>query len=134
MLIKWDDSFKVNIKKFDQQHQKLVKIINKLNEIYLDSDNKNKIKEILNKLQDYAQSHLEDEEKMFRQYKYPDAEAHIKTHDFYRKTIKKYIKEIRNNDYDISVDVMNFLKKWWQGHILTTDKMYSQFFKDKNLN
>ena len=64
-LIKWNDSFSVGVVEIDLQHQKLVALINDLNEAMLQARGKTVLTRILNELVSYTVVHFGTEEKYF---------------------------------------------------------------------
>jgi len=134
-LIKWDESFSVGVKEIDQQHQKMVAILNEVYKMvsannYSDSG----IKEILKELTDYADYHFSTEEKYFWQFDYDKTASHIEVHNDYRKRVDE-MKEQYNSQprHDILVDLSIFLNGWWIWHINHSDKEYTQCFHDHGL-
>ena len=91
--------------------------------------NKNDLEKLLAELSAYAEEHLKTEEKYFALYDYPQKEAHAKTHDTYREKIRDFM--AAEQDHFASFEIMDFLEDWWLGHVITMDKAYEPFFKEK---
>lgn len=132
MLIKWSDIHSVNVKEFDEQHKKLVEIINEL--FAHGATNKEALVLIVKKLIEYANYHLEAEEFYFEKFGYEDSTDHIKKHDFYRQTVADFEKEILETDSDIAFKKLtDFLRDWWINHINQVDQEYVDFFNKQGL-
>ncbi len=135
-LIPWREEFALGISEIDEQHKKILAIINNLSEIFQGKKHHEQeiINQIIQELDDYANHHFQTEEKYFDLFSYQDAEAHIKIHNQYREKIvewrQKYEKE---NDPKIFFDVSEFLKNWWVWHINNTDRAYVPLFKEKGI-
>lgn len=132
-LIKWDDSFSVKVTEIDQQHQKLILMINDLNDAMKQGKGKEILGKIVNELATYATTHFKTEEKYFDQFAYPDTSTHKKTHAAFVQNVSDFKRGFDNGKLSLSIEVMNFLGDWLQNHIKGTDKKYSQFFNEKGL-
>ncbi|HTX86578.1 MAG TPA: hemerythrin domain-containing protein, partial [Candidatus Nanoarchaeia archaeon] len=76
--IKWEDKFSVGVKELDEQHKKIIEIINRLTAMDSAADfSGEEILKILRELNDYAHYHFTNEEIYFREFDYPKAESHI---------------------------------------------------------
>jgi hemerythrin len=65
MLIEWEDIYSVGIEEFDNDHKKLIELINRLHQAMLDKKAKEVLGEIINELVDYTIYHFNKEEAMF---------------------------------------------------------------------
>lgn len=132
MLLKWNQIYSVNVGEIDEQHKKMFDIINRVYDLAEKNIKKNEALEVIKELKDYGSYHLEIEEKYFKKFNYPEADSHIAQHDGYRKKILEIeakAKELDNKEFYL--EISDFLRKWWLGHIQNVDQKYSDFF---NLN
>lgn len=135
LLLNWDDDYSVGVQKFDNQHQKLFNLINNFYESMKINRESDKVDETLKELVDYANIHLAEEEKYFEKFDYPLKDEHKKIHDEYRKKIQKFIDERKvGTENVLSFDIVDYLGKWWIDHIMGTDRLYTEFFKDKKID
>ena len=127
MLIKWSDINSVNVAEFDEQHKKLVEIIN---EFYANGpDEKAGLALIMDKLNEYSNYHLENEEAYFKKFNYEGAADHIENHNFYRHKVLEFSKKLNEASGDIDfMQISNFLRNWWIMHINKIDQEYSSCF------
>jgi hemerythrin len=132
-LIKWNDSFSVNIVEIDLQHQKLVSLINELNNAMLQGMGKAALTNILNELVAYTVNHFSIEEKYFAQYQYPNSDSHKKEHLVFVEKVASFKKDFDSGKLGLSIEVMNFLSNWLQTHIKGSDKKYQPFLNQKGL-
>ena len=63
-LFVWEDKYKVGVKEFDEQHKKLIELINKLYDAMKQGHGKDVLKSIVNDLFEYTKYHFETEEKI----------------------------------------------------------------------
>ena len=132
-LIKWNDSFSVNVVKIDQEHKKLVGMVNELTDAMKAGQGKDVLGKILDGLISYTASHFQLEEKYFQQIKYPDAAAHKKEHAAFVQKVTEFKKEFDAGRVTVSVNILQFLSKWLQSHIKGTDQKYSRFFNENGI-
>lgn len=132
-LIKWNDSYSVNVVKIDQEHKKLFSMINELTDAMKAGHSKDILGKILDGLISYTASHFQTEEKYFLQVKYPDAVAHKKEHAAFVQKVTEFKKEFDTGRATVSVNILQFLSKWLQSHIKGTDQKYSSFFNENGI-
>lgn len=132
-LINWDDKYSVKIKEIDNQHQKLVRLINLLHDAMKEGKGKQVVGKILNDLVDYTVFHFTYEEKLFDRYSYPGGQAHKFEHNDLVQKVKKYVDNFQSEKPVLPMEVMNFLQNWLLNHINGTDKKYSSFLISKGV-
>lgn len=132
-LINWNDSFSVNVAEIDQQHKKLVTMINELGDAMKQRKAKDVMGKIVNDMISYASTHFKTEEKYFDQFGYPETDRHKKEHTSFVQRVSDFKKGFENGKISLSIEVMDFLCDWLQDHIKGSDKKYSQFFNEKGL-
>ena len=132
-LFVWSDKYSVNIKEIDNQHKKLVDMLNSLH----DSMKAGKGNEVLGKtlmeLIQYVGTHFATEEKLLSTNGYPEYNAHKAEHTKLTQKAIELQKDFQQGAPVITVEVLGFLKDWLQNHILGTDKKYSSFLNSKGV-
>ncbi|MFC1568685.1 bacteriohemerythrin [bacterium] len=131
-FINWSKTYSVGIKKIDNQHQKLFKMINNFH-VYVQKGDPQAPKKLLIQLMDYALVHFQTEEKYFKQYNYPESKAHIKEHLEFEKRISTFRSNYQSKKTLNATLMLNYIKKWIVNHILIIDKKYSRYFHDHGL-
>ncbi len=132
-LLNWSDEYSVKIKSIDQQHSKLVDLINQLHSAMKDGKGKEVIGKVISELISYTQVHFAHEESLMLKYSYPGYVKHKSFHDELVKQVLEIEKEFKAGKTVISQDVLNFLKKWLVEHIVGTDKLYTGFMNSKGV-
>ena len=122
----WKPVYAVGIDKIDEQHKKLVEIINDFYSAFVENKAKEKLGEILDLLLDYTQYHFSTEEQLFLQSNYKDTIEHIEQHKKFVVTIKEFINEYKAGSGLITFKLMNFLRVWLTNHIMQEDHKYSE--------
>jgi len=129
----WKQSLSVNIKEIDDQHKKLIELINRLYDAFMKKDHEDVIGEILNELKDYTNYHFSAEEKYFVIYGYSGMHDHIAGHLEFVKKINEFEKDLKSNSSALTYKMMNFLREWLQKHIMVEDMKYVKTFQKAGL-
>ena len=132
-LIQWNSTLSVNITQIDNQHMKLVELVNTLHDRMKEGKGKAALSGILNELTNYTVYHFKTEEDIFRKYNYPQTDAHLKEHDALVQQVVKLKADFDNCKSVLTLDVMNFLKDWLTLHIMGDDKAYTPFLKSQGI-
>lgn len=132
-LFSWKDEFSVKVKKFDEHHKRLIDHINELHGAMLKGQQQAVIGKTLKALADYTKYHFGEEEKLMTGFGYPGLAEHKAQHDAFVEKVRESIVKYEAGKLALSIDVMNFLRDWLKGHILQTDKKYSEFFNAKKV-
>ncbi len=139
-FLSWSENMSVNIEEIDNQHKKLIGIINNLYEAMKVAKGYEVLDDVLDKLLDYAHYHFETEEKYFEEFEYSDSQLHMNEHKNFFDQIVKFKKALTgdtlmNDEGDIilSVELWVTLKQWFANHVLVFDKKYMPLFKEKGL-
>ncbi len=128
--IEWDESLSVHIPEIDLQHQRLIDLINDLDETMAGQD-QNKVRTVIEGLKDYAIVHFDAEETLLETHGYPGLKGHQTEHWEFVKKVRNFeqaqdlgLKGVRDN-------IIRFLTQWLLKHIRVTDQHYAEFLKDK---
>ena len=128
-LIEWNESICLNIEEIDKQHKVLVDIINELARAVREDRVESSINEILQELIRYTNTHFNFEEIFFEDSDYSHRRSHLAEHKQFINRISIYNTMKKNNNANVSEDLLTFLKNWLVNHILITDQKYVPYFK-----
>ncbi len=133
-MIKWDDEYSVNIPVLDEQHRKLIEIINKASMVVEISSNSLKsVLEILDEMTEYALKHFKEEEHYMEKFHFTGYQAHKNEHINFINIVLDYKNRAVYGDYQIASKTLEYLVQWYVNHIQVTDKEYIDFFKENGL-
>ncbi|PCI54121.1 MAG: hemerythrin [Gammaproteobacteria bacterium] len=133
-LIEWTAELSVGIDSIDEQHKKLVNMINALNDAMLTNSSHELLGKIFTGLAAYTHKHFAYEENMFAEYGYSDSEEHKRQHnELIAQVVELKENFIKNPQGTINTDLMLFLKRWLTNHIMRTDKEYAEFLISKGV-
>lgn len=130
----WNNNMSVGITVIDEDHKKLVAMVNELYDAVQGGHGKEALGKILDGLINYTVMHFAREEKFFLETGYPDAPAHKKEHaDLTRQVLDVQAKYKAGATSTLSLEVMNFLKNWLVKHIQGSDKKYAPYLNAKGI-
>ena len=132
-LITWNESMSVKVHEIDVQHQKLVKLINELNDAMHHGKGQDVLGKLIAGLANYAVMHFATEERMFKQHGYPESPAHIAEHRKFVDEVTTFKKGFDEGKHGLSIQVLRFLSDWLRNHIMGTDMKYAAFFVAKGV-
>lgn len=125
----WSENFATGLPLIDEQHQKLVNLLNLLAGSLAGQADLPASGDIFDELADYAAYHFQTEENIWHQYLEGDMwEAeHIKVHQSFVDEVLR-LKERENGrpSSEVLEDVLSFLTHWLAFHILETDRRMSR--------
>ncbi|MGB9597496.1 MAG: bacteriohemerythrin [Candidatus Poribacteria bacterium] len=132
-LFVWDDSFSVNIKQIDEQHKKLVNILNNLHDAMKLGKGSQILGNIFAELIQYVETHFTAEERLMHTYSYNEYDSHKLIHSGLTKKVIEFQKKFQQGQNILTMEIIDFLKNWLQNHILGTDKKYGPFLNSKGV-
>jgi hemerythrin len=130
----WRDSYSVGIRELDNQHRRLLDLINELDELVADqqeSASKTKCYAALNALVKYAESHFITEEGYLQKYAFPKYDLHKTEHDSFVEKVFAMNQKLEKGDPYSLFEIVRFLKDWYKSHILGIDQGYKEFLAEK---
>jgi len=133
VLMPWTSELATGVKIIDDQHRKLVDMINQLYGAMKSGQSRSVMEKILDGLAEYTVYHFGTEEKYFDQFKYSETVQHKRLHEDLKSQVVAVIGKFKSGQADVSMDLMNFLKDWLVNHIIKTDKRYVKTFLDNGL-
>ncbi len=133
-LIDWSDDLSVGVDSVDEQHKKLVNMINALNASLTKGEESAVLSKIFDGLVAYVDKHFTDEEKLFTQAGWSGADAHKEKHKDLVADVMEFKAKLDSGGDTIGIKLMQFLKEWLTNHIMKSDKEYTETVKAAGLN
>ena len=133
-FVTWSDDMSVGIEVIDEDHKKLLGLINDLERAVYYHMGESYERQALKELVDYTKYHFEREEGMLQSNGYPDFDAHKKEHEAMIGKVKEFC-EAYNRDRAAVIDKMaEFLRSWLVNHIQGTDQKYVPHMHEKGVH
>ena len=130
-LFEWDEKLALGIPSVDEQHRKLVEMINQLFVALGEGKAEAIMGGVLEELIDYTETHFIDEEELKKVTGYPGYLDHKKNHDLFIAKVKGLKSEFLGGKTDISLEVIRFLKDWLIEHIMGEDKSFARYYHSR---
>ena len=134
VLIEWGQRYMLGINSIDQQHKRLVDLINELHYNFGTKVNKTVMHKVITELVEYTQYHFGYEEQIFDKIGYSDSANHIDQHRKFVETVSDFYKKFETEKDVLSMEIVDFLKNWLVSHILGSDRKYVSKLKEKGIN
>jgi hemerythrin len=132
--IQWSEEFSVGVEELDQQHQQLIKMLNRLLSKRETTDTHSEtISDTLQMMTRYAHKHFKSEENLMKAYNYPGLEEHKKEHLAYRRKAGDFSTATILGIESVPEILIAYLFDWWTHHILDQDMKYKSFFSKKGV-
>lgn len=132
-FIDWEPGLSTGIAAIDEQHQRLIGIINKLYESMKSGKSRELIGKVLNELASYTDYHFSTEERAFDSYGYERTAEHKAQHATIIKEVASLISKHQRNELSVSMETLDLLMKWITEHIKQQDMAYVPFLKGKDV-
>jgi hemerythrin-like metal-binding protein len=124
----------VKVTEIDEQHKKLVSLIDRLNRAIYSDKTKDELKIILSELVQYADEHFSTEEKYFDRFNFEGSDEHKKEHAMFKEKILAITNKIQNNEIEVSFELIDFLEDWLIDHLIEQDQKYVDCFTKHGLS
>jgi hemerythrin len=123
-LFDWSDQYSVGIEEIDEQHKKLMWLLNKMYQNVLTKNDAVITANILEELIQYTIIHFAVEESLMQIFDYDGYDTHKRHHDQLKQQVLDIRDKFRERKIDINIKLFKFLKSWLLNHILLEDKQY----------
>ncbi len=131
--IVWKDTYSVNVQEIDEQHRKLIALINELDAAMASGKGKDVLAKTLGAVIQYTRTHFANEERLMSTHGYPDFAPHKAEHDKLTKEVVQLQHKFQQSQIGLSIPTLSFLNQWLTTHILNTDKKYSAHLNGKGV-
>jgi methyl-accepting chemotaxis protein len=128
-LISWGPKYYIGLSTIDNQHKRLVELINETYRNFGQRKNKQKLKKVIKDLLDYTIYHFGEEEKYFKQFAYEESVPHKAKHEEFISKMQNFKRDIDSGDSMVSFEIIEYLKDWLINHILKSDVKYVPFLR-----
>jgi len=132
--ILWNKNLSVHVSVFDEDHKRLIDLLNQLYDAIVIGQVDDVVPSILLELVDYTKVHFKKEERAFEKYNYPQLEEHKKIHSDFVKQLDEFVGLFKSGKASVGIPVFNMLFSWVQDHIMKVDKGYSEFLNNAGLS
>ncbi len=132
-MIEFADDLITHVEEMDQQHMRLVELLNNTYELLKEGRKEEAMKLFKDELLAYTEYHLSEEEKFMEKIGYPELESHKKVHEIFRREIQNLAPYVEKGDPKAFREALSYAWGWLYNHIARTDKKYGIYAKEKGL-
>jgi hemerythrin-like metal-binding protein len=134
-LMTWTEEMSVGVRALDEDHKKLIALLNELHEGILGGQQKAILEKIIERMVEYTIYHFEREEKLFTDAGFPASVEHKREHDLLTRRARNLQSRFEcGQSTQLSLEAMNFLKAWLTGHIMGSDQQYAPYLNAKGIH
>lgn len=133
-FMEWTSDYTVGVTDIDEEHKKLIALINELHDAVEAGSGHNILVKILEGLILYVSYHFSHEEGLYIRAGFPDYEQHKKEHE--RLTARVMDLQSKFNtapDDNLAHEVLDFLKNWLYHHILISDRQFGVYINTQTV-
>jgi hemerythrin len=126
--MQWDAAYSVGVPAMDLEHQRIIQMINTLQDQFATVGSRESAAEHLSQMTRYAQEHFRHEEQLLAAHHYPRLLEQRAQHAGYRKKNQALCRATQLDVAGMPEVLHTFLRQWWTHHILEEDMRYKAFF------
>ncbi|AEF81957.1 bacteriohemerythrin [Leadbettera azotonutricia] len=131
MAYQWDSSLETGYALVDNQHKQLIAAVNNMMEASQSGKGDKAVMETVDFLTGYTIKHFADEERLQKQFNYPDYLNHKRIHDDFKSTVGTYTERLTKEgpNQAIIAEVSAAVGSWLLNHIKGDDFRMAAFVK-----
>jgi len=130
----WDDSLSVGVAAIDQQHRRLVELLNQVHRSKTEGHGNEVVRSVLGALATYTVEHFAFEESLFAKHGYRELPAHRDAHQKLVARVASFIEALAAGRATLDSELFMFLRGWLNGHIRGSDRAAGRFLKSQGLS
>lgn len=130
-LFQWNERYNTGIPDIDEDHRKLVGLLNGLYRAMRAGETNEPLRGLLDELLDYTRGHFAREESLMSRHGFPGYVAHKLEHEQLRRKVEELQGELDKGRISLSIEIFQFLRNWLSNHILDVDQRYAPFLAER---
>lgn len=124
----WQERYAMGIPTVDREHKILFDLIGQLHDGYAARRTTPDLQRVFDVLMEYIGEHFAHEAKVFEEYGYPGAAAHVKSHEKFRAEVETLFKRYLAGEGEmVCIELIALLNNWWHFHVLEDDAAYGRY-------
>ncbi|WP_442918217.1 bacteriohemerythrin [Magnetococcus sp. PR-3] len=129
----WRDSLSVGVAQFDQEHQRLIDLINQIQSGLKRRMPQEQLSQLITELASFTDTHFSREEGIMKKHGYPGLGEQQDEHRGMVAKLHDLAKQHEEGEFSAAMDLMGFARAWLTEHILETDMRYKPFFAERGV-
>ncbi len=130
-LVVWDETLSMGDHAIDEDHRKLLDLINELYRGLKSKEGTGVTEDIYQRLKAHCETHFQQEEAYMERIGYtgPALEKHKQEHGVFLAKVHAFHKEFKEGRKKRGLELVSMLGSWWNSHIAGADKELANFVK-----
>ncbi|WP_130470234.1 bacteriohemerythrin [Candidatus Magnetaquicoccus inordinatus] len=129
-ILYWDDSLALGVAEIDDDHRKLIGLLNELAINITAHQAREALAVVLENLLNYTAWHFRHEERLMQTYRFSGYVAHKREHADLIREASAFQKKFLDGEQDMTMDVVHLLKEWVLHHVMQTDRQMAEFLAE----
>ncbi len=131
-MIEWNDTLAVGIAEIDQQHRKLIELIQHLQSVDAHPDREFAlVEQALDEMVAYTMYHFGTEERLMEEYSYPQDVGHLAQHERFLSDVTNMMESFMAGSHVSAGDIGQYLGNWLIQHIQHTDQQLAAWLHER---
>lgn len=131
-LIDWIPSYNTGIAEIDIDNQQLVGIINLLHDSMTNKNNQEIVNDVIKRLAQNFQDHCTIANRVLAGIQYPELTQQQESHKKFGRILTTFLKRLKKEEKISAMELVGFLRNWFEKHVLIEDQRIKAFIKQKN--
>ncbi|MEW5729376.1 MAG: bacteriohemerythrin [Pseudomonadota bacterium] len=124
-LVEWTDDMSVGVARLDEDHRRLLGMLNTLDDALHRADAQDEVGRALGELIRYTYYHFGAEERLLEEVGYPDLDGHRQAHRVMADHVRQMEADYEANPRSVvATELYKFLSDWLVHHIRSEDMRY----------
>lgn len=134
-LIIWTNQLSVGVKLLDNDHKRLVLLVNQLHDGLVTGCSKPALESLFEELAVFADTHHAHEEQLLAETGYPGLEAHkYEHHQMTGLLLELQARFTNSSQLAVELEIVQQLREWLFRHIQASDHKFISHLKAKDVN
>lgn len=130
-MITWQAQWDIGIAGIDEQHHRLVKLLNDLHQAMSERRGKEQLGRTIADLVSYTSTHFKAEEGQMRRFGYPEYERHKALHAALIDKADDFSRRFAAGEFVFPGDLLSLIHKWLISHIMSEDRKFAAFLRER---
>jgi hemerythrin len=133
-FLTWRDDWSLGIEEIDQQHLRLVELLNQVADLVMGKDSESsddtEAMGLVLQLQEETRQHFRDEEGFMHAHEYPYVTRHHREHAMLQAELRDLIRLIEEGKRRLDIETLTSLKYWLIDHVIVSDMAIARYLNN----
>jgi hemerythrin-like metal-binding protein len=131
--IEWNESMSVGIAEIDEEHKNFIGLVNRFNDSVANRMDMTAVVKAIGEILDFVAYHFPNEETLFKNLDYPDADDHAQKHAQLRVLLGQISERAKSEHADyLLIEAGLRIKDEIVNHLMNEDMKYADYFRNSD--